>query len=466
MESGNTNISSVFRSVDWITIIIYLILVVCGAVSIYAASYDFDQASMFDFSEYSGKQFVWIGLSFVIGFAILLIDKRMFETYAYLIYAIMILVLIATIFLARDIKGSKSWLEIGSISIQPAEFAKVATALALAKLFNAYNFVLNKSIGSALVYFSLILVLYREGMSGLVLFGALCAVVYFILTIKFTETMILGIPSGEFAVLAIITLVYNIMLYKFCRTPETGRNVTIGLLAASLITWILDLCGVEINGFIFFFAILGAITVYVLVMMFHENIRKMALAISFAVMSVMFMFSVNYVFSNVLEPHQQMRIKVALGIEEDLRGAGYNVNQSKIAIGSGGFIGKGFLNGTQTKLKYVPEQHTDFIFCTIGEEKGFVGSAFILLMFLALILRTISIAERQHTTFGRVYCYCIASYLIFHISINIGMVVGLCPVIGIPLPFLSYGGSALWGFTILLFIMLRIDAARKEYAQY
>ena len=217
MESGNTNISSVFRSVDWITIIIYLILVVCGAVSIYAASYDFDQASMFDFSEYSGKQFVWIGLSFVIGFAILLIDKRMFETYAYLIYAIMILVLIATIFLARDIKGSKSWLEIGSISIQPAEFAKVATALALAKLFNAYNFVLNKSIknylkagliiglpiiiiimqketGSALVYFSLILVLYREGMSGLVLFGALCAVVYFILTIKFTETMILGIP--------------------------------------------------------------------------------------------------------------------------------------------------------------------------------------------------------------------------------------------------------------------------------
>ena len=187
---------------------------------------------------------------------------------------------------------------------------------------------------------------------------------------------------------------------------------------------------------------------------------------AFAVMSVMFMFSVNYVFSNVLEPHQQMRIKVALGIEEDLRGAGYNVNQSKIAIGSGGFIGKGFLNGTQTKLKYVPEQHTDFIFCTIGEEKGFIGSAFILLMFLALILRTITIAERQHTTFGRVYCYCIASYLIFHISINIGMVVGLCPVIGIPLPFLSYGGSALWGFTILLFIMLRIDAARKEYAQY
>ena len=161
-----------------------------------------------------------------------------------------------------------------------------------------------------------------------------------------------------------------------------------------------------------------------------------------------------------------MRIKVALGIEGELRGAGYNVNQSKIAIGSGGFIGKGFLNGTQTKLKYVPEQHTDFIFCTIGEEKGFVGSAFILRMCLALILRTISIAERQHTTFGRAYCYCIASYLIFHISTNIGMVVGLCPVIGIPLPFLSYGGSALWGFTILLFIMLRIDAARKEYAQY
>ena len=196
--------------------------------------------------------------------------------------------------------------------------------------------------------------------------------------------------------------------------------------------------------------------------MFHHRIEKFLVTVAFAVVSVLFLFSVNYVFGNVLEPHQQLRIKVALGIEEDLRGAGYNVNQSKIAIGSGGLTGKGFLNGTQTKLKYVPEQHTDFIFCTIGEEEGFAGSATVLVLFLALILRLIHIAERQRKPFGRVYSYCVVSFLIFHLCINIGMVIGLCPVIGIPLPFFSYGGSALWGFTILLFILLRIDASRKE----
>ena len=189
---------------------------------------------------------------------------------------------------------------------------------------------------------------------------------------------------------------------------------------------------------------------------------RFGITIAAALVSVSFLFSVNYVFGNILQPHQQTRIKVSLGIEDDIRGAGYNVNQSKIAIGSGGLTGKGFLNGTQTKLKYVPEQHTDFIYCTIGEEEGFVGSAAVLLLFLALILRLIKLAERQRTAFGRVYGYCVVSYLIFHLAINIGMVIGLCPVIGIPLPFFSYGGSSLWGFTILLFIMLKIDASRRE----
>lgn len=196
--------------------------------------------------------------------------------------------------------------------------------------------------------------------------------------------------------------------------------------------------------------------------MFRHRITKFVITIAFAVTSVLFMFSVNYVFGNILQPHQQMRIKVALGIEENLRGAGYNVNQSKIAIGSGGVTGKGFLNGTQTKLKFVPEQHTDFIFCTIGEEEGFVGSVAVLLLFLSMILRLIYLAERQRTVFERVYAYCVVSILIFHLGINVGMVIGLCPVIGIPLPFFSYGGSSLWGFTILLFILLKLDAARKE----
>lgn len=201
---------------------------------------------------------------------------------------------------------------------------------------------------------------------------------------------------------------------------------------------------------------------YCVLLMFKTKARKLIITVSAALTSIVFLFSVNYAFTSILQPHQQMRIKVALGMEEDLRGAGYNVNQSKIAIGSGGLFGKGFLNGTQTKLKYVPEQHTDFIFCTVGEEEGFIGSAGVLLLFLILILRIIHIAERQPNVFGRVYAYCVASYLIFHIAINIGMVIGLCPVIGIPLPFFSYGGSSLWGFTFLLFILLRIDASRRE----
>lgn len=476
---------SVFRSLDWFTIILYLLLVSAGAVSIYAASYDFDNASMFDFSEFSGKQFLWIGLSLIIGCVILLLDYRIYEAYAYPIYGVVILILIATIFLAPDIKGSRSWLVFGPVSLQPAEFGKFATALALAKLFNSYNFSLNAKIsnyfraliliflpiclillqretGSALVYFSLIFVLYREGMSGLVLFSVFCAVVYFVVAVKFAEPLLLGIPAGEFTVFLLIVVIFSLMLVFYCRDFIIARNVILGFVASGVVVAVLALCGVEVNGTVFFCSIIALAIAYTLIAMFHHRIQKFLITVCFATVSVMFLFSVNYVFGNILEPHQQTRIKVALGIEEDLRGAGYNVNQSKIAIGSGGFTGKGFLNGTQTKLKYVPEQHTDFIFCTIGEEEGFVGSTAVLVVFTALILRLIYVAERQRTAFGRVYAYCVVSCLIFHLCINVGMVIGLCPVIGIPLPFFSYGGSALWGFTIFLFILLRIDASRKE----
>ncbi len=462
-----------------------MILVSAGAVSIYAASYDFDNASMFDFSEFSGKQFIWIGLSLVIGCVILLLDYRIYEAYAYPIYGVVILVLIATIFLAPDIKGSRSWLVFGPVSLQPAEFGKFATALALAKLFNSYNFSLNakisnyfraliiiflpiclillqKETGSALVYLSLIFVLYREGMSGLVLFSVFCAVLYFVVAVKFATPLVLGIPVGDFSVFIIILLIYSLMLLFYCKDLFVARNVILGFVASGIIVTVLAMCGVIINGIVFFCTVLGLAIIYTLIAMFRHKIQKFLITVGFALMSVLFLFSVNYVFGNVLEPHQQMRIKVALGIEDDIRGAGYNVNQSKIAIGSGGFTGKGFLNGTQTKLKYVPEQHTDFIFCTIGEEEGFVGSVAVLVVFLAFILRIIHIAERQRRPFGRVYAYCVVACLIFHVCINVGMVIGLCPVIGIPLPFFSYGGSALWGFTIFLFIMLRIDAARKE----
>ena len=474
-----------FRNLDWVTVIIYLLLVAAGAVSIYAASYDFDNANIFDFSEFSGKQLRWIGLSLIIGFVILLLDYRIYEAYAYPIYGIVILVLVATVFLSPNIKGSHSWLVFGPVSLQPAEFGKFATSLALAKLFDSYNFSLNakpgnylralliiflpvviilcqRETGSALVYLSLIFVLYREGMSGFVLGAIFLAVLYFVLAVKFMDPLLMGLSTGEFSVFCLICLVYCLLLVFYCKDFFIARNVIIGMLAAGIIAAIVIFCGVEINGIIFFLSLLGVAVLYTAIAMLRHHIRNFVVSISFVLVSVGFLFSVNYVFEKILQPHQQTRILVLLGIEEDLRGVGYNVNQSKIAIGSGGIEGKGFLNGTQTKLKYVPEQHTDFIFCTIGEEEGFIGSSIVLISFLFLILRLIYLAERQKSTFARVYSYCVVSMLIFHVCINIGMVIGLCPVIGIPLPFFSYGGSSLWGFTILLFIMLRLDATRKE----
>lgn len=485
MSRNTDNNTSVFRNLDWVTILIYVFLVAAGAVSIYAASYDFDNANIFDFAEFSGKQLRWIGLSFVIGFIILLLDYRIYEAYAYPIYGIVILILIATIFLSPNINGSHSWLVFGPVSLQPAEFGKFATALALAKLFDSYNFVLNakpsnylkalliiflpvciilgqSETGSALVYLSLIFVLYREGMSGFVLGAIVCSVLFFVLAVKFMDPFVMGLSLGEFTVFLLICLFYCLLLVFYCRDFIIARNVTIGMVIAGIVVTILEVVGVKVNGLIFFLSLLGAAVLYTFIGMWKHKIKNFIISIGFVIVSICFLFSVNYVFDRILQPHQQTRILVLLGIEEDLRGVGYNVNQSKIAIGSGGLEGKGFLNGTQTKLKYVPEQHTDFIFCTIGEEQGFIGSSIVLLTFLFLILRLIYIAERQKSPFARVYSYCVLSMFIFHVCINVGMVIGLCPVIGIPLPFFSYGGSSLWGFTILLFIMLRLDASRKE----
>lgn len=476
---------NVWKSVDKVAIVIYLILVFFGWVSIYAAGYDFDRASIFDFAERSGKQLLWIALSFVIAAVILSIEARFYETYAYLIYISLILLLIATIFVAPDIKGSHSWLVLGPVSLQPAEFAKFATALALAKLFNSYNFkftrpanflkvvliillpmlliIMQRETGSALVYISLVLMMYREGMTGLVLFGGLCAILYFVMGIKYSDVLWCGAPLGEIWVLGIICVVMAGMVWFFAAHKEIARNLSIGYMVVAVAIAILQWVGVELPMLYLLLGVVALSVLYLLVMFFVTLAPRLLAVAAITIASVAFLFSCNYVFSSVLEPHQQMRIKVLLGMEEDLRGAGYNVNQSKIAIGSGGFWGKGFLNGTQTKLNYVPEQDTDFIFCTIGEEEGFWGSCLVIGLFTALILRIMVIAERQPRPFGRVYGYCVLSIFFLHLLVNIGMVIGLCPVIGIPLPFFSYGGSSLWGFTILLFILLRIDASRSEH---
>lgn len=483
--SRRVDIADTLRSLDWITVAIYIIMVAAGVLSIYAASYDFDEAGVLDFSEFSGKQALWIGLSFGLGFILLLTDARMFETYAYPIYILLLIVLFITPFVAPDIKGSRSWLRFGSlISLQPAEFAKFATALALAKLFSGYGYrltasmasfgravliiivpiiliLLQKETGSALTFMALFFVLYREGMSGLILFGAVFAVVIFVVAMKFTEGAVMGVATGEFWILVGVMAIMVVMAVIYSKRLSVPRNLLGGYALGAVTMWILTACGVEVPGMAVMVGMIVAGSIYLAFEALRGHIYRLFVAVLTPVLAVAFMFSVNIAF-DYLQPHQQQRIRVVLGVEDDIRGSGYNVNQSKIAIGSGGLEGKGFLNGTQTKLKYVPEQHTDFIFCTIGEEEGFWGSTGVLLLFVALILRVITLAERQHTIFGRVYGYCVASYFIFHFCINIGMVLGLCPVIGIPLPFFSYGGSSLWGFTILLFILLRIDAARKH----
>ena len=487
MAPQNDKSPSVFRHLDWVTVFIYLAMVLAGAVSIYAASYDFDNASILSFDEFSGKQLRWIGLGLVLGLVVLLTDARAYETYAYPIYVVLLIVLIITPFIAHDIKGSRSWISLGPMSLQPAEFAKVATALALAKLFNTYNFVLNarasnyvraiviillpivfillqNETGSALTFLALFFVLYREGMSGLILFAAALAVVVFVVTIKFTGASLMGIAAGELVVLVLVMLIMSGMTFIYDRRLELPRNLVIWFGGVLLLSWILwGLCGVAVPGMPVLIGAVAVACIYLIIEAVKRHRSRLLIPAATAAVAVGFMFSVGVAFGQ-LQPHQQQRIRVVLGIEEDLRGAGYNVNQSKIAIGSGGFSGKGFLNGTQTKLKYVPEQHTDFIFCTIGEEEGFLGAVAVVGLYLALILRVIAIAERQPRPFGRVYAYCVASYFIFHFCINIGMVIGLCPVIGIPLPFFSYGGSSLWGFTLLLFILLRLDAARKAYS--
>ena len=481
-----TRQESIWKSLDWVTILIYLALIVFGWFSVCGASYDYADHDLLDFSTRAGKQFVWIICSFGLGFVLLMLDDSIYDTFAYLIYIGLLLLLVVTIFIAPDTKGSRSWLILGPVSLQPAEFAKFATALALAKCMSAYGFtmktwknagtllfiilfpmlliILQRETGSALVYVAFFLVLYREGMPGVVLFTGVCAVVYFVVGIRFGDVFIGDSPTpvGPFVVLLLILIFAAAMAgiytkrWKPVRYMFSVMVVVLGLssLVSSYIVpfnlvWVeWGLCVLAV-GYLFNLALVEHHLTYFLIALFTIG-------------SIGFLYSSDYFFNNVLEPHQQIRIKVVLGMEEDLAGAGYNVNQSKIAIGSGGLTGKGFLNGTQTKLKYVPEQDTDFIFCTVGEEEGFVGSSAVLLLFLALILRLIAVSERQPTTFGRVYGYSVLSIFLFHLFINIGMVLGLTPVIGIPLPFFSYGGSSLWGFTILLFIFLRIDAGRKR----
>ena len=474
----------VLRSLDWWTILIYIALLSFGWISVCGASYSYGETDIFSLATRSGMQIVWIATSIMLGFVIVMLDDRFYDTFAYIIYALLLLLLFATIFNPHSIKGSRSWLVLGPLRLQPAEFAKFATALALAKFMSAYGYsinqwkhfaatlliillpmvciVLQRETGSALVYLAFFLMFYREGMPGSILFTGVAMVVYFVVGIRYAEVYMGSSPTsvGKFAVMLLIQLFSVGMVWVYCNKRVAWRMLLYGgavMLAALLVFFFLPYNMVYVQ-----LALTLVMIGYLLVEGLGSRLRNYFFIVLFTIGSAAFFYGADFIMQNVMEPHQRSRINVLLGLDEDLRGAGYNVHQSEIAIGSGGLEGKGFLNGTQTKLKFVPEQDTDFIFCTVGEEEGFLGSAGVLLLFLALILRLIYLAERQSFAFGRVYGYCVLSIFLFHVFINVGMVLGLTPVIGIPLPFFSYGGSSLWGFTLLLFIFLRIDAGRNH----
>jgi len=406
--------------IDWITLALYYFLVIVGLLCVYASVFKETNPNIWDTSENYGKQLIWIGISSFVGLMILLVDEKFFYAFAYPIYGISILLLIAVLAAGTTVKGSSSWIEIGSFRMQPAEFAKFGTALALARFLSGYNvnyekdrkiqllsagiillpmiiILLQNETGSTLVFTSFIFVLYREGLPGWILSAGFMLIVISILAL-------------------LVPPVYIIV----------GLAILAGL-------------------FLFFV---------------RRTKQLILITIGVVILASAMVSSIDYVFENVMQAHQRTRINVLLGNEVDIKGAGYNVQQSKIAIGSGGFWGKGFLQGTQNKFRFVPEQSTDFIFCTIGEEFGFMGSLIFVSLYIYLLYRLLMMAERQRQKFNRIYGYSVVSILFFHFLINVGMTLGIMPVIGIPLPFISYGGSALLSFTILLFIFIRLDANR------
>ncbi len=467
--------TKIISQIDWILVGLYFLLVFLGWSNIYASVYNPEQDTIFDFSQRHGKQLIWIMASLFIIVGVFILNSRVYAYFAYPTYLFFMLLLLAVLIFGKEIKGAKSWIELGAFRLQPAEFAKVATLLAMAKTMASHSFKLSKwkhllllaavillpaglillqnDTGSALVYSVLILVLYREGLPGIVLVLLAYMVVLFIITLIF------GINISLIGVLLLSLLVlWNILPNKKIGLIYLGiLTLTYSLFYASN-----SLFELQLSAFSLYFMPFLISSLYLLELSFRKNIKSLYLFVLSSVLSLLFVFSVDYVFNSILIQHQRDRINNLLGIEFDPLGAGYNVNQSLIAIGSGGVTGKGFLQGTQTKFNFVPEQTTDFIFCTVGEEWGFLGASAIILLFLFFLIRIIIIAERQKAKFSRIYAYGVASIFFFHIAINIGMTIGLAPVIGIPLPFFSYGGSSFWAFTLLLFILIKLDADRNN----
>ena len=422
---------SLGKTVDWKLVVTYLLLVLIGWLNIYASTYSPDTVSALDWGSRSGKQLIWIGTAFALAALVLfVISPRIWEVISTPLYMVVVFLLIAVIFAGAEIKGSRSWFSFGPVSFQPAEISKITTSLLLATIMNKANFkfdrfkdflivaltialpmliiVAESETGSALVYVGFVLVLYTQGLSGWLLAFIGLAILLFILTLVTSPLIAIGVLA------AIVAVSFLISMKGTRRKSQTRRKGRIVALAA-------------------------------------------------LVAGILLVFSTDFVFNNILQDHQRKRIEVLLGLKEDPQGVGYNVRQSMIAIGSGGFAGKGYLNGTQTTYGFVPEQSTDFIFCTVGEEWGFLGCFAVIALYVFLIVRIIKDADSCRERFSQVYGYCVASCIFMHLFINIGMTIGLMPVIGIPLPFISYGGSSLWSFTLMLFIFIALYRQEKRY---
>ena len=467
--------NNIFANLDWISILMWLVMIAFGWMNIYSANIMEADTGIFDLSQRFGKQLIWIGASILLAVLLFVLDAKFYIYFAYILFTALIIILMGVLVFGTEINGAKSWFVIGGFQLQPSEFAKPITALALANLLTSHNYNLKKfwhlvkagaiimappllillqpDLGSVLVYLAFIFVLFREGFSANAMLMLVALMLLFFATLIMDKALVLLILG--FA---------GIVLYMI-----VARSFKKG---AIIVAWVAGIFGAlfGINhlfniGLSLF--ILGLVTVIpVSIGLVINGLRTREYThmkiLAGVIIAVAFIISVDYAINNILKPHQQHRIYVTLGLEEDLQGVGYNVNQSKIAIGSGGFSGKGYLNGTQTKLHFVPEQSTDFIFCTVGEEWGFLGTTFVILLYVGFLLRMIMLAERQRSSFSRIFGYGFIAILFAHFLINIGMTIGLLPVIGIPLPFFSYGGSSLWAFTMFLFIFLRLDASRLE----
>jgi rod shape determining protein RodA len=461
---------------DWLAIILYLILITFGWMNIFAVNYSPSDGSFFNLSHRYTIQLVWIFISFIIVLFIFILDPRFFSFIAYPVYGLGIFMLLLVLVIGTVIHASKSWIVLGPISFQPSEFAKFATIMAMAKYISGFNYKITRTkdilltlaiiffpallimaqpdFGSTIVFGILILVMFREGLPG----GILIFVVALI--ILFLGTLLLS----QFAIVTVLTCIALALAFIIIKRPNFviySLSILVGIVLLFLLLAYINI--IPSDRYVVLVFIVGSMCIVSLIFAFRHKIRMVMFIVVLLIGSVGLTYSVDYVFHNVMKEHQRNRVNVMLGLQSDPYGYEYNLRQSKIAIGSGGFAGKGFMQGTQTKFRFVPEQSTDFIFCTVGEEWGFLGSFGLVLVYVGLLIRLLLMAERQRSKFSRIYGYGVVAILFFHFAVNIGMTIGLFPVIGIPLPFLSYGGSSFLTFTTMLFIFIRLDSGRKSY---